>query len=245
MCTVTYLPLANGFVLTSNRDERLSRPAAGAPAVREMGGKKILYPTDPEAGGTWIAASEQGHVLCLLNGAREKHVSSPPYRQSRGLLLLDFWRFESVSDFLQHYEFEGIEPFTLLIAQNQSLQVLRWDGQRVDVETQTRSKPGIWSSATLYSPDTIREREQWFAEWKRANQMFDPEAILNFHRFGGKGDVANDLVMSRPDRKQTVSISSVWVDASTVRFRYHDLVAKQGTVHALPLNQFSINPVWN
>ncbi|NDC40852.1 MAG: hypothetical protein EBZ77_04755, partial [Chitinophagia bacterium] len=56
MCTVTYLPLDNGHILTSNRDEQLLRQAAAPPELIEGKTGGILFPRDGKAGGTWIAA---------------------------------------------------------------------------------------------------------------------------------------------------------------------------------------------
>lgn len=227
MCTVTWLPLSDGFILTSNRDERINRPLAKIPAVYAHEGMHLLYPKDPQAGGTWIAAGETGTVLCLLNGAREKHTPKQTYRQSRGQILLDFWAFDSAVSFAEHYNFQGIEPFTLVIASRISLSVLRWNEMDLEWELPEKKEAHIWSSATLYTPETVQERQRWFKDWKASRSDFSQTDILNFHRFGGAGDPGNDLVMQRSDHKQTVSISSVAVQHSQVRFLYHDLVSNQ------------------
>ncbi len=132
MCTVTYLPLPSaGFVLTSTRDERSIRKAAIPPREYDVHGGMVFYPKDPDAGGTWIASAVSGYSLCLLNGGFKIHESRPPYRLSRGLVLLDFYKYNNVASFRDHYDFKGIEPFTLLILGHpqRSLDELRWDGQ--------------------------------------------------------------------------------------------------------------------
>src|SRR4051812_22764348 len=74
MCTVTYLPLKEGFIITSNRDERLVRKPADAPQIISGLNTRILFPRDGEAGGTWIATSENNRTVCLLNGAFVPHL---------------------------------------------------------------------------------------------------------------------------------------------------------------------------
>ncbi|GBL36066.1 hypothetical protein EMGBS15_16610 [Filimonas sp.] len=90
MCTVTYLPVSSSsFILTHNRDEHHTRAIALLPEKKTMQDIEIIFPTDQQGGGTWIATSKE-FTLCLLNGGFEKHIPSPPYRHSRGLVILDF-----------------------------------------------------------------------------------------------------------------------------------------------------------
>lgn len=96
MCTVTYCLNDEKIVLTSNRDERIARPTL-LPSVYQVKGKKVLFPKDQEAGGTWIASAENGRLACLLNGADKKHISRGKYTRSRGRILLISFSFESIS----------------------------------------------------------------------------------------------------------------------------------------------------
>ena len=75
MCTVSYIPLGQNkdFILTSNRDEKVFRPAI-APAIHKTGDIHICYPKDSKAGGSWIAMNNRGRICCLLNGAFEAHL---------------------------------------------------------------------------------------------------------------------------------------------------------------------------
>jgi uncharacterized protein with NRDE domain len=237
MCTLSYLPLENGFIFTSNRDERKARARAIAPQLYSIHGSQVVYPKDPEAGGTWLAVSESGIAICLLNGAKEKHISNPPYRQSRGLLLLDFWKYADPQNFLENTDFDGIEPFTLVVAQIGKCETIRWNGQNTEFEVKDSKKPAIWSSATLYSPEVIKERENWFQEWLKNQTSFETNSILDFHRLGGKGDPGNHLVMSRSDQKSTLSISSVSVQSENIEFHYQDLLALTYSSIQIPLLQ--------
>jgi uncharacterized protein with NRDE domain len=208
MCTVSFLPLDRGdFILTSNRDERVARQALD-PELYDVHGQWILYPKDPEAGGTWIATS-QHLTACLLNGAFEKHQHQPPYRKSRGLVLLDAFAYEDPEDFAYRYSFEGIEPFTLVLIQEENLFELRWDGQQLMHTPLPVHEPKIWASVTLYSAETIQKRKDWFEEWTAKNPEPTVEEIRKFHRFAGDGDKANDLLMNRNDFLKTTSITTV------------------------------------
>ena len=91
MCTVTYLPLKDGFIITSNRDEGLLRKPAEVPKVLVNGKLKILFPRDGDAGGTWICTAEGGRTVCLMNGALCGIITNPRTGKSRGLVVLNFF----------------------------------------------------------------------------------------------------------------------------------------------------------
>jgi uncharacterized protein with NRDE domain len=88
MCTLTFIGTKNGYCLTSNRDEKVSRGKAIPPKKYKINDKTITFPKDTAAGGTWVAHDEKA-ILVLLNGANEKHIPTGNYRKSRGLILLD------------------------------------------------------------------------------------------------------------------------------------------------------------
>jgi hypothetical protein len=231
MCTVTFLPLNKGYIITSNRDESPLRAAALRPELYTVHSVPAYFPKDPKAGGTWIAASEH-HTLCLLNGAFKRHISEPPYRLSRGLMLLDFFKYNSAKDFASQYDFKGIENFTLLIIDHSdalALTELRWDGTQLSISEKDVSKSHIWSSSTLYTDEVIRERMSWFDVWQKDNKEYKQESIVHFHRFGGKGDRSNDIVMNREDKVKTVSITSVIRTSAGSSIYYSDLA--EDTIH--------------
>ena len=68
MCTVSFISTGDQYVITSNRDEHISRPLALQPQEETIGSVKVLFPRDPKAGGTWFALNEKGAVAVLLNG---------------------------------------------------------------------------------------------------------------------------------------------------------------------------------
>ena len=213
MCTVTFLPLGNKeFILTSSRDESPARLPAQAPGRYRLHGQTLIFPRDPAGGGTWIATSGQGVSLCLLNGALRAHRPSPPYRQSRGQVLLDYFAYDYAGEFATQYDFCGIEPFTLLVVRTEpalSLSQIRWDGQAVHLVAKDAGRPHIWSSATLYAPAVVRQREGWFANWLVNRDCYGIADILHFHHFAGGAEAANGLRMHRHNAHQTVSITSI------------------------------------
>ena len=230
MCVLTYLPLADeGFILTHSRDEHVARPRALTPHQYKHGGVSVVYPKDPQAGGTWIATSA-AYSLCLLNGAFENHLSQPPYRQSRGLVVLEFFDYQGVEDFVSRYAFEGIEPFTLVVVDTAQRQLteLRWDAQQLRGSLLDASVPHIWSSATLYPLAVRQAREAWFAEWLSEYPAYDAAAVMQFHLYGGTGDTQNDMLMNRFGQLLTQSITQIEHHADgQYSLMYQDLLAEQ------------------
>ena len=125
MCTVSYVPdPSGGFVLISSRDEK-----PGRKTMRPENDHGMLYPKDAVAGGTWISVDESGRVGCLLNGAFEKHESQKNYTRSRGSLILEAFEYDKVEDFFKNVSLSGVEPFTLIVIENNLLWEFRWDAK--------------------------------------------------------------------------------------------------------------------
>ncbi len=226
MCTVTYVPRSGGgFYLNSNRDEAPSRAAEGL-VQSTTNGKKIVFPKDRGAGGTWIAANEEGMALCLLNGAFERHERKLPYRMSRGIVLLELLEAPDIPYAFSKYHLEGIEPFTLILAGWNVLWELRWDGVLRHPKPLDIRESHIWSSATLYDAEVRNRREQWFRTWEQASLHSDLENLLTFHLHAGEGDPWNDVVMNRNGLVQTISVTSVVHLGQELEMHYFDLLTQ-------------------
>ena len=227
MCTVTYLPKGRSeYILTSNRDETPKR-AALPPKAHDMHGHEVTFPQDPLAGGTWIVTDKQRFTLCLLNGAFVAHKRVPPYKISRGIMVLEFFKYADIDSFIQAYDFKDIEPFTLVMVEsgtNNRVKQLIWDGEEAHAKDLDPNEAHIWSSATLYPKAIADQRRQWFSNWLGEHPTCDRDGIIDFHKHGGRGDLWNDFVMKRGDNLQTVSITSIEKDAAGYDMRYEDLV---------------------
>lgn len=225
MCTVTYFPLKSGFVLTHNRDEAPSRSIPSVVRGKSNRGDTLLFPLDSLAGGTWICSAGSGRTACLMNGAFVRHERRPPYRRSRGLLLLDFFDWATPDDFFQQYDFEGIEPFTLLFFEAKRLLEFRWDGHEKHLKSCSPQEAHFWCSATLYPPDMQMRRELVFQKWLDRHQNTRiPQSLIDLHLNGSVGDPEYDFVMSRGGSVQTVSVTQVVVDEKNARMRQIELL---------------------
>jgi hypothetical protein len=227
MCTVTYLPARSGFTLTHNRDEAPARSLYRIERQVLMSGNALLFPRDAKAGGTWIVTAADGRTACLLNGAFVKHQHLPPYRRSRGLMMLDFFDSTQPDVFFEQYELEGMEPFTFLLFQHGKVLEFRWDGTERYFKELPGDEPHFWCSATLYPADMQVIREKVFRDWLAVQSKLKsptPRMLLQLHLTGSVGDPAYDYVMQRDGRVQTVSITQVVARKNLARIRYLDLL---------------------
>lgn len=233
MCTVTYIPGKDGFYLTSNRDEKIIRKQAVCPNTYEHGHAKLFYPKDPDAGGTWIAVNYNGNVAVLLNGAFIKHVSKPPYKKSRGIVLTELIAAESSLNTFSLIDLDNIEPFTIILFEGNDLFECRWDGKMKFSKKLENTLPQIWSSSTLYEDEVIKTREAWFKNWLLKNPAPNLHQVLNFHQFNGHGDTHNALLMNRENKMLTVSITGIYYKKNIADIQYIDLKDKTHTEYQI------------
>ena len=224
MCTVTFLPLPNNnFILTSNRDEQPLRETL-SPKKYTENDVEMLFPKDKTAGGTWIGSSSKNRLVCVLNGAYKKHIRKSIYRKSRGVIAKEILKATNVKKHIENLHLEEIEPFTMVLIDwnnNQlNLYELIWDENKKYFK-KLKNEPKIWSSSTLYE-DAIKEtRKEWFKNWV-ANNEFTSDNILSFHH-SEIGDKEQSVFMKR-SYVETVSITSVKKENSTIEMRYEDII---------------------
>lgn len=214
-------------IITSNRDEKTIRTQAIPPKSYTIDGKDLFFPKDPQAGGTWFVANTHGTILVLLNGADEKHEPQPPYKKSRGLMVLELISSDSPKDFWKEIELQNIEPFTLVLFQNQELFQLRWNGSKKAAVVLDVSKNHIWSSATLYPSDVRIQRARWFHTFMNSCFAISEKKMHDFHRYTEQENDENGLVINRNDVVKTLSITQSVIEQSKVSILHYDLVEIQ------------------
>lgn len=225
MCTVSYVPLPKGqFVLTSNRDENPAR-SLNQITTETIHKQQVIYPQDTK-GGTWICASNQNRLVCLLNGGFVKHQHSPPYPKSRGIIVKDVFSYPSILDFHKSYSLEKIEPFTMVVWENGRLFQFRRDERQSYLTPLNPREYYIWSSSTLYDNTAKRKRQSWFDNWKKQGDI-SPVSVLKLHKTGGDGDIKNDYVMNRNNIVKTVSITQVLLNENALSMSYNDLLRQE------------------
>lgn len=224
MCTVTYLPLGNNdFILTSNRDEDPKRKTI-SPKTYVEEGVKLTYPKDELAGGTWIGLSEKNRLICLLNGGFTKHQRAESYRMSRGVIVKQLLKVDNPVEIINHFDFEGIEPFTIVLVDwttELKAYELVWDVKGKHFQELDKT-PKIWSSSTLYTDEMKQLRRDWFADWLSVNKGFEQSKVINFHQDETRGNKEVSLKMKRQN-VETVSVTSVMKNEEELTMSYYDL----------------------
>lgn len=230
MCTVSFVNVNDTIIITSNRDEKVIRPSAIPPRDYNINGKNVIFPKDPKAGGTWFVVDADGTVLVLLNGADEKHKVELPYRKSRGLIVLDIISSFSPKDFWEEIDLENIEPFTLVLFQNNALFQLRWNGIQKETTPLDIRKNHVWSSSTLYSRAIREKRSKWFYTFLETNPEISESEMLRFHRYTEQENQENGLVINRNDEMKTLSITQSVIEKNKVAILHYDLIHQKDSM---------------
>ncbi|TRZ42796.1 NRDE family protein [Robertkochia solimangrovi] len=217
MCTVTYIPDAKGYTLTSNRDEDPSRMTLPPRHITVSTYKSIVAPVDKEKGGTWIATDNLGRTACLLNGAFMKHKRKSFYKRSRGSLIPEAYSYANFHEFMCCAILEGIEPFTLILI-DELLQVLIWDGAKKYIQYLNTDRPHIWSSITLYDFKVQEHKQQIFRDFSEEHEAPTPDVILDLHGLKGSGE----FVLDRQEVR-TTSITQVVSRGLTSNIQYFEM----------------------
>lgn len=225
MCTVSYIPISKGFILSSNRDESPAR-AINHLDKEKINGQDVIFPKDTK-GGSWLFLSERGQVICVLNGAFIKHSHTPPYKKSRGLIAKSYFTYSSPKDFFQNIDLSGIEPFTLIVVDAGRLYEFRWDESTKYIQRLNPEEAHIWSSSTLYTPEMQKQRKKWFDNYLENHDEMSISDARYIHRKGNVGDPTQDYVMNRNNIVCTVSISHVLVSGKEKRFEFSDIIKHQ------------------
>ena len=226
MCTVSFICANDKFIITSNRDEKVLRQNAIEPRNYLINNKKIIFPKDQKAGGTWYAVDEHSNVLVLLNGADEKHVVTGNYAKSRGLIVLELIGSQSPVAAWQQIDLTNIEPFTLVLFENQDLYQLRWNGTEKATVGLDKNQNYIWSSSTLYSKEIREKRAAWFYTFLDTKPEVNEDELFNFHRYTEEKNVEHGLVINRNEVMKTLSITQTVIEKNKVGMFHHDLIKK-------------------
>ncbi len=228
MCTVSFLPVnSSSFILTHNRDEHVERGLADLPQLVNINNQQLIFPKDTKAHGTWIATSKN-FSLCLLNGGFEKHKHNPPYKHSRGQLILDFFNFNDVEKFISSADFNNIEAFTLIIIKHKNNQVVEyvWTGEALFSSKKNNDVPHLWCSSTLYDKELKEKRLSWFENFIAENKTISQKEIINFH-LSQPNNNEEGIKINRNEVLKTVSLTSIEKKDEKISMHYQDLIEEK------------------
>jgi hypothetical protein len=218
MCTVSWLPQDDGYLLCFNRDERRTRSPGLPPAEDQSGSVRYLAPRDGDFGGTWLAVNEFGLTLCLLNLYRVPGYTPPPAPHSRGLLVLELARSPTgyaAMSALGGRALDEVQPFSLVaIEPGGPALVAQWDG--TTLTGLTHDRPGlILTSSSVTEPEVGAARRALFAE----SGVVTPDVLRALHRSHLPERGRRSVCMHR-EEAETQSFSEVTVDGDTASLRH-------------------------
>jgi uncharacterized protein with NRDE domain len=227
MCTVSFVYANNSFLLTSNRDEKITRPSAIEPKIYQTATKKIIYPKDAKAGGTWFVVDEFGNAIILLNGGKTKHIAKEKYRLSRGLIVLELINSNAIVSTWKTIDLIEIEPFTLVVLENKKPFQLQWSGEEKSIVDLENNQTYIWSSSTLYTPEIQQQRSEWFSKYMYENQEISAEKMQFFHKNTEPKDSKNGLVINRDNLYKTLSVTQTVISENSIVVNHSDLIQNE------------------
>lgn len=229
MCTLTVIPTdKSGFILTFNRDENPDREML--PLQEKILNGYITYmPIDVKSGGSCIAVSEHGFIVCLHNGGLKNHERKLSYRSSRGNLIKRLAAQVDPVNFLQEkITMSDYEDCTIfIISYKKELRINRfvWDSRSLINKTLSNDS-FIHSSATLYTLAQRKKRDIFFQEYIKGG--ITPDNMATFHRIKGVGGIEDIFIKrNKPKKVETVSTVQVIRSGNTVSMVYHDHVSNK------------------
>ena len=161
MCTLSFVPTEDGYLVGMNRDELFSRPSGLPPKIFKKGAMEMVYPREP-SGGTWIACNNQGNLLALLNWNGSDSRNFGEKRRTRGLVIPELARevdlLATDSNF-RRMDLHGMFPFRLVgfFRGESTISEWRWDGvARLKLAFSWARKH--WFSSSL--SDSLAEKER-------------------------------------------------------------------------------------
>lgn len=159
---------------------------------------------------------------------------------------MDILAAGNIYNYLDHFDFSAVEPFTLLITESfpsANIHEFRWDGEKMHEKELNPALSHIWSSATLYNEEQSALRKEWFNNWLVKYREHDDFNISMFHRSRHTEDEEINLIMNRNNRLRTVSITGLVLEHNRGLLTYHDLLNDQINHHSISKNEQLRNAV--
>ncbi len=211
MCTVSVIATGDGYRLVHSRDEQRDRTPGLGPEVRRAGRFSTIAPHDPEGGGTWVLAREDGLTLAIMNVNPEPPLTlDRGVLRSRGLILPDLasCSVDEIPRAVAGLELGCYAPFRLIavVRPGCRVRVQSWAWRGAGrLETETPKVPVCWASSGL-GDSVVADRAGLFDEMVGR----EPSPVMQdgFHRHRWPGRGAASVLMSRPDAR-TVSLTAV------------------------------------
>lgn len=217
MCTLSWCHSKNkGYTLYFNRDEQKSRPIASCPEIFEVSNCKIISPTDPVGGGSWIVLNESGCTHALLNLYEAQESFSAEGKISRGALVRKFGHnatYEDLEQDLYSSSLHDYLPFQYFyLDPNFHSYLYVWNGKELLKEIVVVTNLPI-SSSSYKTKEVLNQRKRIYPSNPDAQSLWD------YHRSKGLVKNAHSVLMNREDA-MTHSICKIEVTRNECSMAY-------------------------
>jgi hypothetical protein len=224
VCTVSIVPVDDGFRLACNRDERPTRPLALGVRTVSIDGHEAQFPVDPHGGGTWLAVNDAGVAVALLNRDRSAHAAGLLSRGSIVPRLIAADAVDDVRRLLLTIDVCRHDRFRVVAVDARSLLVATSDGTRLATAVTRLTAPAVFTSSSLGDAEAERVRLPLFrALVIGAVDRMRGQLAFHGHRCRACGPFS--VVVRRPEAR-TVSRSIVDVRGRVTSFLYQPLAAE-------------------
>jgi hypothetical protein len=204
--------------LLCNRDERRARPVALPPHIHDLGGRRAVFPVDPQGGGTWIGLNDAGVVVALLNVHKPTHLSDDRRKWSRGLVVPELLQAKSLSDAgatVETLDPSAFEPFQVVIVHDGRVTAATndptagiWSVQR------TLDRPLLFTSSSLGDTLATPPRRRLFERMvvrSRAGWL-NGQARFHDHQWPARPEIS-----IRMERRDALTVSRTTIDITDDR----------------------------
>ncbi len=227
MCTLSWWFSDESRGVLFNRDEKRTRSHGLQPEIRNSsdGQRKILMPSDADAGGTWIGVNQSGLIVALLNNY-PLHQSEIDGQISRGLLVSGILETADATKesihLLNTMKMSVYKGFLIFFMDlNKAPEAFEWDGKAItSLNLQAPEKSKFLTSSSRMTGECKRFREKLFAR-------IPPErtALLKAHTFYNNDNPAYGPLMARSDA-WTQSITEIQLSPEHATMRFTNVTDK-------------------
>ena len=215
MCTMSWILADDGYTVFFNRDEAKTRSLAEWPKIQQRNGMRLIAPRDPDGGGTWMGANENGVTCCLLNNYGPKSPIANGKPISRGLLvsaMLELDSQQAMLNALDKLPLGEFRPFWLTIFEPKKNVVLAgWDGRQLRMTD--RNIPFPITSSSVQSHEVEQHRRAALPD------HIDEQTLLYYHSSHFQGNLSKSVCTHRAF-SETVSLSRVRISAHKIEYFY-------------------------
>lgn len=220
MCTLSFVPGKNSYIVAMNRDERLTRPSAYPPRITGAGTVQAIYPHE-DRGGTWIGANETGIAFALLN--RNWKSGGAEKLRSRGDVippLLEACHRHEAEQRMIRMDLRDIFPFRLIgfFPGQHAMCQWNWDAEQLEIfHLPWRARH--WFSSGI-SDELAREvRGLACSEAWKLQDAGSVAWLHNLHASHAPEQGSFSICMHRQDAA-TVSYTEIEFDSKVLTMRY-------------------------